>query len=124
MTSSRTLEGLSTHVMLSGLTPMAPAMILATSTSKPASSPSRPLRPKPGWSYFVPTLIVPAAAILAIVVFASNLGLSATDVASPLPEPHALRVRAATARPAATVFRRCPIVLFLLDWGGRADARM
>src|SRR5665647_2205243 len=109
MSSSRSLEGLSVHSMFSPLIPRAPAMILATSTSKPASSPSRPLRPNPGWSNLVPTFILPAAEMVAMVVPASKLGLSATFTPSPLPEPHALKVRAATARAAAKDFRLCPM---------------
>jgi len=85
-------------------------MILATSTSKPVSLPSRPLSPNPGWSNLVPTFILPAAEILAMVVPASRLGFAATFGASVLSEPQALRVRAATAKPATTILRLCPIV--------------
>src|SRR5688500_7363112 len=108
-TSSRTADGVGTHSMSSGAIPNAPAMILATSTSKPSTSPSRFSSPKPGWSILVPTRIVPASASSAIVVPASNSGASATvgsGVSSSPPPPQAASTRADAVIMAASVLRR------------------
>src|SRR5919112_2055346 len=75
---SRPADGVSTNSISSGAMPSPPAMILATSTSKPSTSPERFSRPKPGWSNLVPTLIEPCSDSSAIVVPASNWGASAT----------------------------------------------
>jgi hypothetical protein len=56
-----------------------PGKILATSTSKPSGTPSGLSRPKPGWSYLVPTVMVPASLSSAMVVPAGNSTSSATS---------------------------------------------
>ena len=61
--------------------------ILAISTSKPSGLPSRPLSPNSGWSNFVPTRMVPAAASLAIVEPSGKVAPLATGGALGADEP-------------------------------------
>src|SRR6476661_7926763 len=78
--------------------------ILAISTSKPSGLPSRPLRPKSGWSNFVPTRTVPAAASLAIVEPSGKLAAVATGGALAPDEPSVVCwPHAARARPPARI---------------------
>src|SRR3712207_2883409 len=79
MNGSRLAETVSVQVISSGAMPSSPAMILAISTSKPSGTPSGLSRPKPGWSYLVPTVMDPASASSAMVVPAGNSTSSATS---------------------------------------------
>jgi hypothetical protein len=84
MNDSRLADTVSVHVMSSGAMPSFPAMIFAISTSKPSGTLVRGFsRPKPGWSIFVPTVIVPASLSRAMVVPGSKLtSVSTAEVSS------------------------------------------
>jgi hypothetical protein len=108
MNGSRLAETVSVHSIASASMPSSPATIRAISTSKPSGSPVCGLsRPKPGWSYFVPTVIDPASLSSAIVVPASKSTSSATSAVfsaassaccpASLEQPARTRPRAPTA---------------------------
>ncbi len=106
MNGSRLADTVSVHVILSGAMPSLAAMILPISTSKPSGSPLGPRRPNSGWSNLVPIVMLPLSDSLAIVVPASNSGLSSTSVLAPSSPPQALRARARAPAAASPLIRR------------------
>src|SRR6266540_532469 len=99
MNGSRLAETDSTNSILLGSMPISPVMILAISTSKPSSLPSRFFWPNSGWSNLVPTLTLSACCSLAMVEPAGKLTPSLTWAPPSLSPPQALAtsIKAITA---------------------------
>ena len=111
MNGSRFADTDSTHLILSSAMPSLAAMSLPISTSKPSGSPLGPRRPNSGWSNFVPIVIEPLSAILAIVVPALNCASSSTGVvAASSSPPQAARARVRAAAVASAPSRRTDMV--------------
>ena len=113
---SRFFETDSTYSIFT-FVPIAATISLAISTSKPSTSPVVGFfRPKPGWSNFTPTLMVPAFWMRAIV---EPVGKVACVVLLPdaafvdfLSLPHDTSTNASPTTNARTFHRRC----FIISW--------